>query len=252
MRKNIIITLSTFIVAMFLISCSKGDKGATGTAGIQGPQGPQGIQGGIGGSGAVGPTGAQGIVGPTGPAAGAPSVLYSSWATVTNWVAGSGGSNSVHTALRAAPAVTATAIAQNVILIYMKDVPLVKATIDGGNVTVIKNPDVVQLPYSEVSYVNLSGTNYSIINEYSGFFNAPGNITLTYKVGNVGFFGSGGASALNSANIQFRYVVIAGGLSGGRFVNGPAAGYTIEQIKSMSYSQVAAMFNIPENGSKEK
>ncbi len=247
MRKNINISLSTFIVALFLFSCSKGDKGATGPAGIQGPQGLQGPQGTIGGSGPVGPAGSVGVVGPTGPAAAAPSVLYSSWSTVTNWVAVSNGTNSVHTASRTTPALTAAAVAQNVVLLFMKDVPLVKATIAGG--TLIKNPDVVLLPYSEVSYVTLSGTNYSIINEYSGAFNVPGTVTLTYKVGAVGFFNVAG---LNSANIQFRYVMIASGISGGRFTNGPAAGYTVQQIKQMNYVQIAALFNIPENGSNEK
>ncbi len=249
MRKNIIISLSSFILVMVLVSCSKGDKGATGPQGIQGPQGLQGAQGIIGPSGAVGPAGPVGVVGPTGPAAPAPSVLYSSWATVTNWVAGSNGTNSVHTASRTTPSITAAAVAQNVILLYLKDVPIVKATIDAGNVAIVKNPDVVLLPYSEVSYVNLSGTNYSIINEYSGAFNTPGTVTLTYKVGNVGLFNVAG---LNTSNIQFRYVMIAAGLSGGRFTNGPAAGFTIQQIKQMSYTQIAALFNIPENGSNEK
>ena len=249
MRKNIILSLSTFIVVMFFISCSKGDKGATGPTGIQGPQGVQGPQGTIGSSGPVGPAGSVGIVGPTGPAAGAPSVLYSSWATVTNWVGGSNGTNAVHTASRTTPALTATAVAQNVVLLFMKDVALIKATLDGGNVVIVKNPDVVLLPYSEVSYVTLSGTNYVNINEYSGAFNTPGTVTLTYRVGNVGLYN---AASLNSVNTQFRYVMIAAGISGGRFTNGPAAGYTVQQIKQMNYAQIAALFNIPENGSNEK
>jgi hypothetical protein len=249
MKKNIFLTLSALAITLFFVSCSKGDKGARGPAGIAGPAGPAGGPGTIGASGPVGLAGPAGPVGPAGPNAPAPSVIYSAWANVTNWVAGSGGTNSVHTASRTAPAVTATAIAQNVILGYMRNVSLVKATLDGGNVTIIKNPDVVVLPYSEVTYASLSGTNYSIINEYSHAVTAPGSILLTYKIGNIGFFGAAG---LNNAPVAFRYVMIPGGIAGGRFSSGPAAGYTVEQIKKMSYAQVAALFNIPENGSNEK
>lgn len=250
MKKINSLTLSALALAIFFVSCSKGDKGATGPAGLNGPQGPAGSQGTIGASGPIGPAGPQGPVGPAGPNAPAPSVTYSAWANVTNWTStGATGTNSVHIATRAIPAITAAAINQNVIIGYMRSVPLVKATLDGGGATLVRNPDVVLLPYSEVSYVNLSGTFYSVINEYSHAITAPGTLVLTYKVGNVGLFN---AASLNTPPAQFRYVMIPSGIAGGRFTSGPAAGYTIEQIKKMSYAQVIKLFNIPEDGSNEK
>ena len=59
-------------------------------------------------------------------------------------------------------------------------------------------------------------------------------------------------SATPSISNQFRYVIIPGAVSGSRITIGPAAGYTVEQVKSMSYEQIKALFNIPENGSNEK
>jgi hypothetical protein len=54
-----------------------------------------------------------------------------------------------------------------------------------------------------------------------------------------------------SASWLWRYVLIPGGVAG-RFTSGPAAGYTYDQIKAMSYEQVKTLFNIPENGTNEK
>jgi hypothetical protein len=47
-------------------------------------------------------------------------------------------------------------------------------------------------------------------------------------------------------------VLIPGLIAGGRFTSGPAAGYSMAQLKEMSYQQVSALFAIPENGTNEK
>lgn len=256
MKKYFKITFTAIVVTMLAISCSKGDKGATGPVGIAGPGGTQGPQGLIGPAGAVGPQGPQGTVGPVGPA-GTASVLYSSWSTVTNWVAGQGSggtdANAVHTAVRTAPAITAAIMDRGVVFVFMKNIVLVKATVDAGNTALITNPDVVQLPYSEVARIIFNGTPTSIINEYSFKINpaALGAFSLTYKVGNIGLFGVAGINNAASPS-QVRYVVIPQGVTAGRFVSGPAAGYSIDQIKSMSYSQVASLLNIPNEGTNIK
>ncbi len=52
--------------------------------------------------------------------------------------------------------------------------------------------------------------------------------------------------------LEYRYILIPGLVSGGRFTSGAAAGYTVDQLKAMSYEDVRTLFNIPENGSREK
>ena len=47
---------------------------------------------------------------------------------------------------------------------------------------------------------------------------------------------------------QFRYVIIPGAVAG-RGVEPTYSGYTLEQLKSMPYNQVAEIFNIPPTGS---
>jgi hypothetical protein len=256
MKQYFKIIFTAIVIAGFAISCSKGDKGAVGPVGIAGPGGLQGPAGPIGAAGAVGPQGPQGPIGPQGPT-GTPSVLYSGWATVINWVAGQGSggtdANAVHNALRTAPAVTSALIERGVLFVFMKNIVLVKATVDAGNTALITNPDVVQLPYSEVARITFNGTPTSIINEYSFAYNpaALGTFTLTYKVGNIGLFGVAGINNVASPS-QVRYVAIPGGISSGRFTSGPATGYTIAQIKAMNYNQVKTLFAIPDEGTNIK
>jgi hypothetical protein len=47
---------------------------------------------------------------------------------------------------------------------------------------------------------------------------------------------------------QFRYVLIAGSVLGGRIMNGAAAGYTEDQLKAMSYEEIKNLFSLPDNG----
>lgn len=44
-------------------------------------------------------------------------------------------------------------------------------------------------------------------------------------------------------SMEFRYVIIPGGT---------AAGYSIQQIKGMSYAQVTSLFKIPANGTNQR
>lgn len=49
-------------------------------------------------------------------------------------------------------------------------------------------------------------------------------------------------------DLGFRYVIIPGGIQGGRIASGPAVGYTKEQLQAMPYEEVAKLLRIPANG----
>jgi hypothetical protein len=56
-----------------------------------------------------------------------------------------------------------------------------------------------------------------------------------------------------SSGYKYRYIIIPGAEpSGNGRTSGLIAGYTREELKSMSYEKIAAIFNIPETGSNEK
>jgi hypothetical protein len=175
-------------------------------------QGPQGP---------AGPAGVQGVQGPAGPA-GTANVIYSAWFTPTAWTT-PGLSSSSSSFDKTAPGVTATVISQGLVLSY------VQLTGDGG---VTRN-----LPTT----INISP---SIIYQLNFLIVSAGILRFTTH----DLQGSFTPVITN----QYRYVIIPGGVSGGRLMNGPAAGYEVDQIKSMSYEQVKSLFSIPENGSNEK
>ncbi|MBY0478725.1 MAG: collagen-like protein [Chitinophagaceae bacterium] len=238
MRRCFLSMTALLAVALFFSAC-KGDTGAAGPQGIQGPAGPQGQQGIIGPSGPVGATGPQGLqgpVGPQGPAGALTNVIYSNWQTIANWADTTGlyagGVNTTGAAGRrgfvATNSVTANIVDQGIVISFFKQTAAAAAS---------SMPTV------------LSGTNvyWSI------------TLDLALRPGRVIYFASrlelGSWAASENGRFesgQFRYVIIPGGTAGGRIMNGPAAGYTVQQIKSMSYVQVAALFNIPENGTNEK
>ncbi len=168
-------------------------------------------------AGPVGPAGPAGPAGPTGTA----NVIYSSWFAPSAWT-GSGTQSSFFD--RAAPGVTAAIRDNGVILAYAMLIgdgtsvrPLPATTLAGGVVLVAWNH----------------------------FSTAVGSIRFT------AITESGGTFVPATTN-QFRYVLIPGGVSGSRLTTGPAAGYTVEQVKTMSYDQIRELFGIPENGTNEK
>jgi hypothetical protein len=69
---------------------------------------------------------------------------------------------------------------------------------------------------------------------------------MIYYYGNLN--GTATTLVFNTA-YQFRYVLIAGSVLGGRMMNGPASGYTEAQLKAMPYADVCRLLSIPENGS---
>jgi hypothetical protein len=43
-------------------------------------------------------------------------------------------------------------------------------------------------------------------------------------------------------------VLIPGGVAGGYIVTGPAQGYSVDQLRAMSYQQIETLFHISSNG----
>jgi hypothetical protein len=97
--------------------------------------------------------------------------------------------------------------------------------------------------------VGNDGLIYPLPYQFPSSVNGGAYIRFAYGYDSPGFIyiTSNDETVFNGTGV-FRYVVIPGGVAG-RFTSGPAAGYTFDQVRTMSYSQVASLFNIPENGS---
>lgn len=233
MRKSFL-SLSVLLAGALLFSACKGDTGAVGPQGVQGPAGPQGPQGIIGPSGPVGATGPQGLqgpVGPQGPAGSLTNVIYSAWFAPTFATVTPGASNqwSSFTSVRSTPSITAAIRDNGIVLVYMRSTT---------NSLIFSGTDqVTQLPYVDDRDVNYM----------KSWIPSVGNLTIAYS-SSIPY----GLATVNNWAHNFRYVIIPGGTLGTKITSGPAAGYTVQQIKSMSYAQVAALFNIPANGTNEK
>lgn len=215
MRKLRSTSLFVLAIALLAVSCTK--EGPEGPVGATGPQGP---------AGNPGVPGAPGPAGPAGPA-GTANVIYSSWFTLplaqwadstTPWL------GAISRAIKPAPGVTQTIIDQGVVLGYI-------------NTGTVANPSVFPLPLDVPNPV------FAFETLQVGYIVAPGK--LVFYLADLIFPDMTGFG-LES---PMRYVIIPGGVAGGRFMNGAAAGYTIDQLKTMSYDQVATMFNIPSTGS---
>lgn len=214
MRKLRLLSFSLLAFTFITVSCTK--EGPEGPVGATGPQGPPGT---------TGSAGSQGPQGPQGPA-GTANVIYSPWFSfaATDW-ADSTMTNlgTVKRANRAAPGVTQAVIDQGVVLTY-----IALTTTPGVGpyplpFIIPNNPTALQ-----VSYVITLGR----LIYYNGFINATTGV------------------ALNPA-YSFRYIIIPGGVAGGRIASGPAAGYSVAELKAMSYEQVLRRFNIPRDGSNQ-
>jgi Collagen triple helix repeat (20 copies) len=248
--KKIFYSAFVLMASAILFSACKGDTGAVGPQGIQGPVGAQGAQGIIGPTGPVGAQGIQGIpgpIGPQGPTGQNAQVVYSSWiqtpaafgTTPTTWrdtalpLIGV-----VARAILSAPSLNQSILEQGMIMVYWR----ASTTGTAPNLTAT---GIQPLPYNTVATVGalgtieLQGNYYSALNKIFVYFR---NLTSPNTAGNV-------VALLNS---NYRYILIPGLVSGGRFTSGPAAGYTTEQVKAMSYEQIKTLFSIPENGTNEK
>ncbi len=155
--------------------------------------------------GIQGPVGATGSQGPVGPT-GTANVIYSSWAPQASWADTTitlPNLGLVSRSIRTAPGITSTILTSGVVLTYWQPA----------------TTNIYLLP--------TLASGGSVLN-------------CLFDTGKVIFYvnASGG-----SAGGNFRYVIIPGGVAGGRL------GYTTEQLQAMPYDQVAELFNIPASGS---
>ena len=207
MRKFTLLSLFLLAITFIVVNCTK-----------EGPQGPAGA---IGATGGIGPTGP---VGPQGPA-GTANVTYSAWYTGT-WknltTPGPDNGFSIDTFIRAAPAVTQAIMDNGVVLGYMR-----------GSATsnILSGTQVVGLPYHDV----VDDDHFKFI------LSKPGSIVHSYQSINPW-----STDQLNLFNHSFRYVVIPGGVSGGRSAGVGGTNYTADQVRAMSYSQICSIFKIPQ------
>ncbi len=214
MRKNKFLTLSALFLAIAFLAVSCTKEGPEGPVGATGPQGPPGT------------AGAAGTAGPAGPAgpAGTANVIYSSWyTTVTaDWVLGYIAPNNFNVERvynRTAAGVTQAILDQGTVIAYGKNFIIGASTVLSG---------VSQLPYIE---------NYN--DQHYGYILNVGRISFTYDPAD------GMERPVSQlAGIAYRYVIIPGGVSGGRL-----AGYSVEQLKAMPYEQLERVLNIPADGS---
>jgi hypothetical protein len=206
MRKLPSLSLLLISIVFIAVNCTK--EGPEGPAGATGPQGPAGSSGGAGSTGPAGPAGPQGPVGPTGPQgpAGTANVIYSNWFDL--------GSGQRDTSLfgvaykyKSFPvtSLTASVIANGAILTYAKfqgfpnEVRLLPTPV----------PDV-QLWFESVA---TTGTLY--IRWYS--IATPATPP----------------PAIGTTN-QFRWVIIPGGVLGGRGID----------PRSMTYQELCSAYNL--------
>lgn len=105
---------------------------------------------------------------------------------------------------------------------------ITQTIMDRGVVNVyLKNPDGLVF---QLNYVTSGGN-------YIHYFLTPGVITIRSNY---------------NATYPYRYIIIPGSISGGRFTSGPAVGYSLDQIKGMTYEQISNLFSIPSEGASEK
>lgn len=183
-------------------------------------KGPAGPVGATGATGPVGPTGATGATGATGPAGatGPIGATGSTGATGTANVIYSNWINVTCVLGATTPGIwdgllTAPGVTQTII--------------DRGVVKIyLRNPQNLVF---ELNYVTT--------NDFIHYYLTVGLITMR--------------SSYN-ATYPYRYILIPGGVSGGRYSSGPLAGYTVDQVKGMNYAQLTTILNVPANGTNIK
>lgn len=218
MRKFRLLSLLLLAITFISVNCTK--EGPEGPVGATGPQGPAGSSGAPGAPGSPGP-------------AGTANVIYSAWFTTVeaDWV---DSYDPPYWALfgfdKAAPGVTQAVIDNGVVLSYMKD----WTYFDDVSGDPLKSATVVQLPFM---------ADIDFLDQYDFVIPVVGTLKYLYK--------SNFQTWTNTeiAGTSFRYVIIPGGVAGGKMMSGPAKGHTVDQLKTMSYEQITSMFKIPAIGS---
>lgn len=226
MRKLPFLSLLLLAITFIVINCTK--EGPEGPVGAQGPQGPAGATGASGSAGTAGTPGTPGATGPQGPA-GTANVIYSAWFTPSPYILNTVFGTDHWSYVKTAPGITQAILDNGAILVYGK--------LNGYNTTVWPVNQVSLLPII-VSYQQSSVFQFDTWSSLA----TVGNLKIDF-VNSVNFY-TGGISNTH----QFRYVIIPGGVAGGRMANRQSTyfGYTETQLKAMSYFEVCKALNIPE------
>ena len=210
MKKNGFLSLLLIAgISMIIISCSK--EGPAGPAGATGPAGP------------VGPAGPQGTT----------NVTYSAWYTTVNadWVTtGVDPYKAAFLVNKSAPAITQAIIDNGLVLGYVTNWQIADTT----GAPIGRSTDVAGMPYlADIGFLDY----------YDFVIPSAGKIRYLYK-------SYAPWSSTELTGTKFRYIVIPGSVSGGRGVNGSPTyeGHTGDELKAMTYEQVAGLFNIPAEG----
>jgi Collagen triple helix repeat (20 copies) len=219
MRKFRLLSLLLLAIAFIAVNCTKeGPEGPAGSTGAQGPTGIPGPAGPAGPAGPTGPAGTTGATGATGPA-GTANVIYSAWSAVVpaNW---SAPTNEFGKLVRlyplSAPGVTTSIINTGVVIVYHRNFGL---------------PNPAQLP-------TIIYNNTQAVNQYMSFDLTVGIIRIRYF--NIDNLLDPGVPTSS----EYRYVLIPGGVAGGRSTGVGGTNYTADQVRAMSYAQVCSVFNI--------
>lgn len=194
------------ILFVFAWSCKQGEVGPKGETGASGTNGTNGATGATGASGATGATGATGTA----------NVIYSAWFSTTAWTKSTIFSLDNFDFNKATPGITTDILDKGVVLVFGK---LNGYSSDFG---LSNNP--VQLPYN---VVYKSGT---LNTDSWSFITSSGNLKIRF-VSSQNLYSGGPAT-----NYQFRYVIVPGGVSGGR----------LQSLKGMSYAEIKALYNLPD------
>lgn len=226
MRKFKLLSLLALAITFLAVSCTK--EGPEGPAGATGAQGPTGATGGLGPAGPTGPTGPAGPTGPVGPQGppGTANVIYSAWisdASPANWADTAIGL--LGTVVRRrnvpAPGITQAILDQGVVLAYAR----------GGVTNAQPWPMPITFTFGGAPMV-------------MGFLPSLGRLVVIITVPTTGI-----APAVFWGG-EFRYVIIPGGVAGGRSAEKMAEirgrAYSESELKSMSYQQICRLLNIAE------
>ena len=211
MRKFRLLMLLLVISAFIFTNCTK--EGPEGPAGATGPQGP---------TGNTGPTGPQGVVGSA-------NVIYSAWFTPATYTSSSVFGITNFDFNKAATGITQAILDNGVVLTYGK--------LLGYNPAIWPITQVGQLP------INLTYVQGSTMTDTWTAFSTVGNLRINF-VNSANFY-----TSISNAH-QFRYVIIPGGVLGGRSANTEKTAeingqfYTESQLKGMSYNDICNLVGI--------
>lgn len=221
MRKLRFVSLVTIAITFLVTSCTK--EGPEGPVGATGPQGPPGNPG---------APGAPGAAGPAGPA-GSANVIYSAWMPAPTTFTAAGWFDTtlstiglVSRANFSAPSVTQETLNQGLTMMYH--------TFAATPALPTASANTQSMPFSTTATGLIIEVNYRP---------AVGRMIVFIK--NL----SSTASFGLLAGHYFRYIVVPGGVAGGKMMNGPAKGYSVQELKSMPYEDVVRLLRIPRDGS---